>query len=70
MLSPADRPAQWRATGGFDAESVGLAWATAAPDEDGVVDTAHEGLANTGHEFGASLTPQERGSLLAFLVTL
>lgn len=69
VLNSAERPANWQATGGYDAVRIGLTWEVATDPEESV-DTSVQGLGNAGHVYGDALTPSERTAVIAYLVTL
>lgn len=78
VLDPSKRPTRWRRLGPesehYDTERVGLRYeeintATDPNTREGrlIYDTTREGMSNTGHFYGASLSEARRADLLEYL---
>lgn len=79
LLDPASRPQRWqRVEAAYDEDTVGLAVEPAAAPSAStepilarkVFDTSLPGLSAAGHDYGASLSSEQRGALLEYLKTL
>jgi len=70
LLKPAaQRPATFKVGTVYDVQKVGLS--STQPDRPGAIySTSVEGNSNAGHEYGTTLSDQDRASLLEYLKTL